>query len=1415
MKRLLIIGIVVFWVIVLFLYSDTDVLAAGTVKESGYVTLSPDGRAWTFEEELPEEEGAQSYPFWYPEGFCIETGKVSTLRALQAGEHYYAIGRHGEIPVGQWRVAHPFSRCVHKLESYEEYCGLEYGTKICGRPYFSGWLATCADCSGPVREGLIYGSMDAVASVNSINVDLGIYYLCPSCTHLEQGKYADVHVCKAISANRYLVRYEGNAPNGEAVSGEMEPSLHMYNNATEYDGMEIVPLTRLHENTFSLRGYTFVGWNTKPDGSGIFYADRASVYNLTAENYDEKAQKGIVILYAQWRKIKTQLIIDPAGGSYLGSMMPCVVRGEFDQKYRILSETVLPPGGYQVRFETNGGASIAPMESQFVFERWSLQAPASGRLTGEHYVFGGKDGDVDLVKAWYRQEEILLPKATKENATFSGWYLDPECTEPVGSAGEPYIPNGDKVLYAGWSNLRLYAKNNEQAYNGTGAVDLSWSQDNAEGRVYKLYQSTDGVTYREIWDAQSSVSNPLPQYAFGLDEYERTLTVPSSGFYRLSAYGAQGGDFDQYSGGSGAGVSGKFYLKAGEILTIRVGGKNGYNGGGSAQIYGNGGGYTIVSSNLKGTLLIAGGGGGATQKGDGGSGGAESGLSTHQPSKAGNFGESGSAGGGGGYIGGAAGEAVEELVFSHCHSANCPGVCPYYYRGTYTVPLAGTYRISAWGAQGGSASHYCLGIGPGGFAGSISASVDLPKGSVISFQIGRSGEDIKQESVEPGAGEDWAEGGRGESSYVWLDGELVLHGGGGEGGWHRCFNYDDTYSGDEWGRGGVGIGLQEGGNLKDIVTASDHEGEGKVSITYMATNPSGGGSSYVNTDYAITYSMEVGVRKGDGEARVEALSLGFLEEMHLDNVAAPDRKAPEAIDVTSIQKVAAEGNTLRILFDAPADRGSVYYHKAESYPPAGTDICVSNITKNTLTSGIRGYVYLEDTKAGTIINTTNFTSGVQMVETEEIIVSIVDGVKYVHVAVVDKAGNLSETVHIRIEEADKAWSVHTTALQISDVVSGEAKGSIHPAAATGSWYVKADGHTPFVLSFSAALSGPAREDYQVNRMAISAEESLGGKTQSNMVTLPLTRPICPHQDLNARTFIRRTLGERILSDAMYLGATRRDNAAVVDFYRAFTLPRDMHGREVFVYPLAGADKGLQTTWSDQTRDRENGLTLLADGRGPLIHGLDKVEEILILHQENEGVEVTLSAQDELSGVADFYVKISNLDHYGERVYRADETNRIHFEIAREDLLFGGDFLLTAYASDHVGNETVQSIRVSEFALEASVWRILQPHDPIFRGGESGILIVTSYGYVDRIEVEFPKALSDLSPALNQEIVYEIPDYKQEDSFTFMVPLYAPEKEAYTIVVRAYKGDRMLEEHPVFATLSVNGNVLEEIRTRLR
>ena len=82
---------------------------------------------------------------------------------------------------------------------------------------------------------------------------------------------------------------------------------------------------KLTQNAFKRTGYTFAGWNTKADGSGTSYADKASVKNLTSKD------GRTVTLYAQW-KIKNYKITYHLNGGINNSGNP--------KKYTVNTATV-------------------------------------------------------------------------------------------------------------------------------------------------------------------------------------------------------------------------------------------------------------------------------------------------------------------------------------------------------------------------------------------------------------------------------------------------------------------------------------------------------------------------------------------------------------------------------------------------------------------------------------------------------------------------------------------------------------------------------------------------------------------------------------------------------------------------------------------------------------------------------------------------------------------------------------------------------------------------------------------------------------------------------------------------------------------------------------------------------------------
>lgn len=101
-------------------------------------------------------------------------------------------------------------------------------------------------------------------------------------TQIKKGNTGNMTLYAKWTANKYTIKFNGNG----ATSGSMKAVKNCKYNKTY----------TLKKNSFKRKGYTFAGWNTKKDGSGKTYKNKAEVKNLTSKS------GGTVTLYAQWKK---------------------------------------------------------------------------------------------------------------------------------------------------------------------------------------------------------------------------------------------------------------------------------------------------------------------------------------------------------------------------------------------------------------------------------------------------------------------------------------------------------------------------------------------------------------------------------------------------------------------------------------------------------------------------------------------------------------------------------------------------------------------------------------------------------------------------------------------------------------------------------------------------------------------------------------------------------------------------------------------------------------------------------------------------------------------------------------------------------------------------------------------------------
>mgnify|MGYP003292108065 CR=1 FL=1 len=1298
-------------------------------RAEAIITFSPDGTAFT-------TNAGETQTKSYTKDYEVSTGVKGTLREPGTGEHLYDVIRRDTVPVKKWKVA--LSRTVCQHHSYpagNQYHGVNFQKAPCYQNYYSGWFPYCADCGEVVADNYFYMSEQVAKSIGYLDMSKSYYYKCPHCDNLEQGNALISHTCKDISPNRYFIRYHANFG-----SGYMEKSTHMVNNATVYEGRSVTPQTTLNLNTYTRVGYEFAEWNTKKDGSGRSYADGEEIYNLSMEENDS------VVLYAQWRKRKSVLEIDPNGGLYDGETTIQRVTGEYQTRYELQDTLITPPQGFRVQFHTLGGEKIEPVYGTMRFSGWECVQPFQGSLSEKIYSFLGKNGAVDRIKILYEPEAIELPEAVREGYSFGGWFADKEAQVPIGMAGDSYIPTKDITLYASWVDLKLVSDDNYAAYEGTGAVDLSWVQKDNRDKIYEVYQRCEEEEWEKLDSFEEINDNSHMSKTISFSGTMGEYTVPFSGFYTLKLSGAQGGDCGSFQGGKGGLVTATVYLEKGEKLQYQLGGQNAYPNGGSGVSYGNGGGGSCVSTERTGILLVAGGGGGASVAVDGGAGGLKEHLMQTEA------GESGECGGGGGYQGGVSGN-----VLKHQHTQECrhlhigtPDICG----GCYTIPTrcqstdikyVVTKRVFYYGNIADDGSHiFCV------RCGSYECPGHLDIYGVYTCQRCSA-----------------------QSEYPITQCSAMT-------GYALSCEQDETYI--------CGYTQEQVVQIKE----------------------SSGGSNYINGEYCIDFKEESGMQTGDGMLWITAERVNFLMARERKGVKATDLASPDEIEESTIHKTAVGEAEVRISWKRPADRGTDYYHRVESYDIHTMEsMCHSNITKNTLSSGVIGYRYVVDSYEDTEVGGTHTLLRDKSPE-PFLSVEMEEAEKYLHIAPQDKAGNIGTTIHIPISKKEIIyWPIRTEKLELKEGPN------LLKTDEADTYFVRADGNTPIQVTLLGELLGNARDTYQIDEATYQVR--LGEEQEYGMYSLLVPK----RQKLTAGSYTypseeirKRQAGELHLQDASYTRIQRYNTCRSLQVKQQFLVPESLDGRVLSLTPQVAVQGEGEKIYSNPELDKENSIRLIGDGKGPDIKGGEQLEELQhVDYGEHESVRLEFTAVDNGSGLAEFYIEVRNPDNGASAFYEDTQlTGHLELNIREEDSLYVGEFYVMVYAKDRVGNESILTTQNVGVALEAYVTRVLEPHTSTFKKGESGILHISSWGYIDRLEVLFPQSLAMGETV--RVITYEIPAALKQEEISFIVPLNAIEGQQ-TIQIKAYKNGICLDEETGLVTIEVTGSVLDEFRTRLR
>lgn len=306
---------------------------------------------------------------------------------------------------------------------------------------------------------------------------------------LNSRQIGDISLTANWKANSYSVKYNGNGNTGGATA----TSTHVFDVAKN-----------LTANGFTKTGYSFSKWNTKADGSGTSYADKASVKNLTS------VDGATINLYAQWtpNDYVYNIIYKSTSGKQIGTS---TITGTFDTSKTVSpiditgytkpgSQTVkwdsvtaktitfiYTPITYNIIIDNNGGTGVSgrtynvetptfsigtPTRVGYTFTGWTGTngtTPAKtvtipqGSVGNRTYkanwsinsyvlTFDANGGIVTpgTKKVNYQAPYGTLPTPTRVGYTFTGWYTSKSGGTQVSSS--TVMPANNVTIYAHWIN---------------------------------------------------------------------------------------------------------------------------------------------------------------------------------------------------------------------------------------------------------------------------------------------------------------------------------------------------------------------------------------------------------------------------------------------------------------------------------------------------------------------------------------------------------------------------------------------------------------------------------------------------------------------------------------------------------------------------------------------------------------------------------------------------------------------------------------------------------------------------------------------------------------------------------------------------------------------------------------------------
>lgn len=258
----------------------------------------------------------------------------------------------------------------------------------------------------------------------------GTAYKAGGALHLD----ADATLYAQWRANAYKVAFDANKGTGTMVDETFA-----------YDRPQA-----LTANGFKRDGYTFTGWNTKPDGSGDGYADGQEVLNLTAKD------GGTVTLYARWTAKPAKLVYD-GNGNTSGATEPTT--GTTDQTVTVRDNGFRRDGYTFAGWNTKAdgtGETVKPGDKRVLNGEGRLYAQWTADPASITYHANADDATGDTAAQTGVTDQMVTVAANgfrRDGYTFAGWNTRPDLSGDTIAPGDRATLRGETHLYAMWTRV--------------------------------------------------------------------------------------------------------------------------------------------------------------------------------------------------------------------------------------------------------------------------------------------------------------------------------------------------------------------------------------------------------------------------------------------------------------------------------------------------------------------------------------------------------------------------------------------------------------------------------------------------------------------------------------------------------------------------------------------------------------------------------------------------------------------------------------------------------------------------------------------------------------------------------------------------------------------------------------------------